>query len=475
MKRQSYSLLQQRIWRWHFFAGLMVLPFAMVLAITGGIYLFKPQFNAYFERYIDRQADTSSGEKLSEDALVASVLSTYTGAKFKRYTLPENGSAAVKIEIDYQNDRLVTWVNQFNGEVLHESPRGQRFMNLMSRIHGELLVGRRGSYLVEFMASWMIILIISGVFLWWPRAQEISHSPGAAIKRALGPPSAPIKKRNFWYHLHGVTGLWISGFVLLLLLSGLPWTKVWGGLFQQIQSYMSWGGPGQEWNITLTSQDPHEHHKQTSNKDDGIDLWQLSNDEDIKVTLKSNAENNTDTASVLLSDIVLKIRDFDLHPPIEIHPPRGENGVWTVRSMTPNRPLRQTHHFDRWSGEKIMSIVFTDYHPVKRLASYGIAFHEGVLFGWLNQLLGLIATLGVILLSITGFYMWWKRRPEGKLAAPGIPSGKHIPAWVVITILGFALFLPLFALSLAIILLFEFSLSLFNSRIMPQLKIDKGE
>lgn len=229
MKRHTYSLLQQRVWRWHFFAGLMVLPFAIVLAVTGAAYLFKPQFNAYFERHIDNLADTNSGQKLSEDALVDVVLQKYQGAKFKRYTLSENGSAAVKIEIDYDDERLVTWVNQYDGQVLHESPRGQRFMNLMSHVHGELLIGRRGSYLVEFMASWMIVLIISGVFLWWPGQTEVTESPRAALRRALWPGNEPIKKRNFWFRLHGVIGLWISGVVILLLLSGLPWTKVWGG------------------------------------------------------------------------------------------------------------------------------------------------------------------------------------------------------------------------------------------------------
>lgn len=30
-------------WRWHFYAGLFVAPFMILLALTGIIYLFKPQ------------------------------------------------------------------------------------------------------------------------------------------------------------------------------------------------------------------------------------------------------------------------------------------------------------------------------------------------------------------------------------------------------------------------------------------------
>jgi hypothetical protein len=33
------------VWRWHFYAGLFVVPFMVMLAVTGIIYLFKPQLD----------------------------------------------------------------------------------------------------------------------------------------------------------------------------------------------------------------------------------------------------------------------------------------------------------------------------------------------------------------------------------------------------------------------------------------------
>ena len=38
------------IWRWHFYAGLFVLPFVFILSVTGAIYLFKPQIDRWEER-----------------------------------------------------------------------------------------------------------------------------------------------------------------------------------------------------------------------------------------------------------------------------------------------------------------------------------------------------------------------------------------------------------------------------------------
>ena len=34
-------------WRWHFYAGLFVIPFMILLSITGIIYLFKPQLDTW--------------------------------------------------------------------------------------------------------------------------------------------------------------------------------------------------------------------------------------------------------------------------------------------------------------------------------------------------------------------------------------------------------------------------------------------
>ena len=51
-----------------------------------------------------------------------------------------------------------------------------------------------------------------------------------------------------------------------------------------------------------------------------------------------------------------------------------------------------------------------------RIVGVGIAAHEGQLFGWPNQLLGLLTAVGLILLCASGLIMWWRRREQGVLA-----------------------------------------------------------
>ena len=39
------SRTYRALWRWHFYAGLLVAPFLLILAVTGAIYLFNDELN----------------------------------------------------------------------------------------------------------------------------------------------------------------------------------------------------------------------------------------------------------------------------------------------------------------------------------------------------------------------------------------------------------------------------------------------
>ncbi|MGA9230613.1 MAG: PepSY domain-containing protein, partial [Exiguobacterium oxidotolerans] len=41
--KQKASSFYRTVWRWHFYAGIIFAPFLIMLAVTGSIYLFKPQ------------------------------------------------------------------------------------------------------------------------------------------------------------------------------------------------------------------------------------------------------------------------------------------------------------------------------------------------------------------------------------------------------------------------------------------------
>lgn len=444
----SASTLYRRVWRWHFMAGLVVAPFAIILAITGGIYLFKAEYEGFREASINKQVSAGvspAAAVLPADDLLKAALARHPGATFRKLTIAKGaGDPTVEVEIMVGGQTRVLFIDRSSGYILADEDKSTRLMEVVKKIHGTLLSGNAGSYVVELMASWMIVLIITGIYLWWPREKGWRH----VFLPFLSGRSNTTPARQGWRRLHGSVGAWVGLMVLFLLVSGLPWTQVWGGGFKWVRAVVGQEGPGQEWFVTLKSGQPN------SRKTDGLSAWTINRDDEGEVTVTSH-RSSLEVKAISLDQVVKTVTAETMPPPVEVAPPKGENGVWTIRSMIQNRPRRETLHLDKWTGEPVMHITFADRPFLEKLTSYGIAIHEGALFGWFNQFLGVIAALGVVLLSLAGTVMWWKRRPRGKLAAPPLPANRHLTTGIGVIIIGLAAFLPLFAASVMAALLFD--------------------
>ncbi len=91
--------------------------------------------------------------------------------------------------------------------------------------------------------------------------------------------------------------------------------------------------------------------------------------------------------------------------------------------------------------------------------SMGIGFHEGRLFGLLNQLVGLALCLGLIFIVVSSFVLWWKRRNgAGQLSAPKRAVDQRVKRIVALLIVLISLTMPLAALSVFAILILDFIL-----------------
>src|SRR3546814_14089706 len=85
--------LYRTIWRWHFYAGLFVIPFILILSVTGAAYLFKPELDRWEER---SWRGLPSAGAVDADAQVAAARADFPGANFHYYRIPEApGDAAI--------------------------------------------------------------------------------------------------------------------------------------------------------------------------------------------------------------------------------------------------------------------------------------------------------------------------------------------------------------------------------------------
>lgn len=426
------------IWRWHFYASLLCVPFVILLATTGAIYLFKTEIEAWIDAPYDHLA--FSGPPQSASRQIQAVLSAFPGATFQSYEIPQTETSAARVLVRSDEETMRVYVHPQSLALLHSVPDSDRLMKQMFRLHGELMLGDRGSNAVELAASWTIIMLITGLALWWPR-----NSPGWA---GVVYPRLRHGGRVFWRDLHSVTGIWISVFALFLLVSGLPWAKFWGDYFRSIRQLTGTAAARQEWSNSSSSSRSRagasEHGEHGSNR---------------------RREQTAEPIDVIPIDgVIAAVTPLHLPPPVVIGPPASPSEHWSAKSMTPNRPWRENLTVNAATGEIVSRDGFADRHFIDKCVAVGIAAHEGRLFGWPNQALGLMTALGLILMCFSGVVLWWRRREPGILGTPH-PAASPRVSWslLALTIL-LGVCLPLFGASLLLVLVIEWAVL---SRIPP--------
>ncbi|WP_250626294.1 PepSY-associated TM helix domain-containing protein [Pinirhizobacter soli] len=442
--RDAYRL----VWRWHFYAGLFCLPFVLWLACTGSIYLFKPQIEAWLDRPYDRI--DAQAPRVAPSTQVAAALAVVPGGVLNAYELPASNTSAARVLVGRGDDLVRVYVDPTNGHVLHHAVEDERLMRRIFYLHGELLMGDRGSMVVELAASWAIVMILSGLYLWWPRGKGLA---GVLYPRVRE------RGRLFWRDLHAVVGVWVALLALSLLVSGLPWAKSWGGMLKEVRKFGSTTEVAQDW-TTGRSDELAKRRAANTAMDDMADMPGMdrgqgeSKKQSLHVEHADGGSSHTAVDLHALDRLVPTVARLQLPPPVLIAPPSKADAGWTGRSDTQNRPKRLTLKLDGATGQVINRKDFAQGALLDRAIGYGVAAHEGQLFGWPNQLLGLVTALGLITVTVSGFVMWWRRKPVKRLGAPPA-HGARYPALMVGLLVVFGVLLPLLGISMLFVLVAE--------------------
>lgn len=422
------------VWRWHFYAGLFCIPFVLWLACTGSIYLFRPQIEALIDRPYTHLS--MSGPTASPAAQAMTAVHAVPGAVLHRYQLPERPGDAVQIVVGKGGRETRVYVHPQTLAVLKQVDEDDRLMRVIFRLHGELLLGNPGSYLVELAASWAIVMILTGLFLWWPRGGGFAGIVYPRL-RAGG--------RRFWRDLHGVTGFWVSSLALFLLLSGLPWAKSWGTYLKTVRTIAAGPVAGQDWSSG------HADEVKARAALDARSRDMLGDHAEHRGMTMPHAA----TALAPLDRLVATVRPLAIAAPVLIAPPTRPGQPWTAKSDAANRPLRTDLTLDGATGRLLTRRDFAKRPLIDRIVGYGVAAHEGQLFGWVNQLLGLLTAIGLVLLSVSSVVLWWRRRPGATLGAPPAQAMPPVAIGFVALLVALGALLPLLGVSMLAVLLTE--------------------
>ncbi|MBU2899043.1 PepSY-associated TM helix domain-containing protein [Vibrio hepatarius] len=405
------------VWRWHFYAGLYVVPFILMLSLTGLVMLFDDEIEMI--TYHDELVVLPESTTLPASQQLDKIQGAYPLGAVTQYIPSKADNLANKFDVRLADGRsILVTINQYNGEILGEIDRSDSWYQLANNVHGTLLMGQWGDYLIEIAASLSILLIITGVYLWWPRDNA---SKAGFLKLRFS------SMRLFMRDVHANFGALFSLILLLFLFSGLAWTSVWGGKLVQAWNtfpvYYTWGdkpesnlnhvdlnhGSEKElpWNLeqsALPESSEHIHGATIRPVADGSDVV---------------AEKSIGIDAVIKQAKTLGFTQFKLFLP------QSSKGVYTLAANSmggdiSDPRLDKTTHIDQYSGDVLVDVTWDDYTILSKLMAAGVSLHQGDV-SIVNKALNTLFCIVFALVAILGCLMWWIRRPYGKTRI-GIPS-----------------------------------------------------
>jgi uncharacterized iron-regulated membrane protein len=191
--------MRKRLFQLHLLAAAVAGLVIVVLALTGSIMAFEEQLDHLTHPRLFYVAP--HGVPLSLASLTARASAALPGKPVVTYGLSVSPALSWSVNVG----GTIVFVNQYTGEILG-TRIGPTWLGYVHQVHLRLLAGDTGKTIVAWADVVMLLLSLSGIYLWWPIKR-------IAINTAAG-------GRRFWFDLHNAVGVCAFVFVFLLAATG---------------------------------------------------------------------------------------------------------------------------------------------------------------------------------------------------------------------------------------------------------------
>lgn len=419
--------LRPLVLRLHFYAGVLVAPFLLVAALTGGLYA--ASFSVEKFVYADQMTVAKVGdEKLPISEQVAAARKAHPEGTIASVRPSPEDDATTRVMLSGvegidETNTLAVFVDPYTAQVRgaleqYGSTGALPVRTWIDKFHANLQLGETGRLYSELAASWLWVISGGGLVLWFSRRRAQRKVRGTTgRRRTLG--------------LHGTVGVWAAAGFFFLSATGLTWSTYAGANIDVLRTELHQATPA----ISAAAGDHGGHGGGSA---DG------------------GAAPEGD-----LDKILAAARAEGLGDPVEIVPPADASSTFVVKQVQRSWPTKQDAvAVDPATAEVTDSLRFADFPILAKLSRWGIDAHTGVLFGLANQLLLMALAASLVVLILWGYRMWWQRgrassfgRPIPRGAWQQVPPHLLVPALAVIAVLGY--FVPLLGIPLAVFIVVD--------------------
>lgn len=394
--KKKPSVFKKWTGKLHLWFGLSIGLIIFIISVTGALYVFKDEVENFTRKDVIYHSEQNIEQK---QVLPIRVLEKAVDAQVKEKYKIHWVNVPIDKKMSYQffwyehNTEAwnyfdefpiykVAYVNPYDGKVLRVYDEKNGFFNIVKMIHWSFLLKQDwGKYVVGIPVIIFVIMLISGIILWWPKNK-------AARKQRF---SFKWKNIKSWkrknYDLHNVLGFYASIFALIFSITGL----FYAFLVVQMMMYFVFSGGNTVY--------PDFSH----------------------ITTKAPIEARTEsTLDKVISTVQAKYPNsygfsIDLgHPHMDDH--EHPNFSVFVKHLSYSYHKNSSLIFDENSGELLHTYNHEDKNFGEKTVAANYDIHVGSILGLPTKIIAFIVSLICASLPVTGFLIWWGRRKKTKKA-----------------------------------------------------------
>lgn len=460
----------RNLWRVHFYSGIIVAPFLVMFAVTGLVILYTQPIQDGLESDL-RRVDRGS-EMVSFDEQAGTVESNIADDVIVSLTPPRDAGASTVFGLD---SGRTAYVNPYTGEFLGTGESQTTVVRWANAFHGHLnndsftvplptisalwdggKVMRDyvvGDLILELAGTWLVILALTGLYLFWPRTSREAKSEVNGKRMwsfRLGK-----KGRARWRDLHALPGAVLFIMLLFVAASGLPWSTYWGPNFTALANEIS---PNTWTDAPASAVGVKGDLDRLGNQIN----W---NTGDIPIPASYRPESGADVPAPLSLDAMTEIaREEGMKPDYTIHfPSNGVDdagnplyGSFTLSNSWPRKTGETKDVFiDQFSGATLGQQDVYGYGSVSRAVDTTVSIHMGTQWGIVSRILMTLTCVLTLWSVVSAVVMYTKRRRKGTLGLPRRPAEVHLGAGLVVVAVVVGIVYPLWGVSALSILAFD--------------------
>lgn len=346
----------------HRWLALMTAVVVIVVAATGAAISFETSIReAHAVRVVP------GGATFSLDTLAARAIAATGGGRVAAISFGGMPDFAYIIDVKAGPAEHAIAMNPYTGTVIGTPPgpgRSDAVVRWMHQLHISLLAGRTGSMVVAFVALASLVLVLTGLVIWWrDKLWRINWS--ASWKRTV-------------FDLHHALGLFSA--LVLLAICGTGVSMAYAGTIAPLVLKLN--------RTPTTTARPRQRPP-----DPGATPLSLD-------SLVQVARGVVPGAPLMLLQLPEDQPAFVALRYPEDHTPAGRSRVY----------------IDRYHGTVLQATNTRTAETGTRLLNLQRPLHTGELFGATSQVIWLLASLVLATQAVTGTLMWWNGRAARQAA-----------------------------------------------------------